>query len=95
MFGAGGYLLAKLVGSGVLHAHEPLLEASIEMAGKFAPGRQSCHGVNPGADVRHQVARIGSPPSGVPHAQLGGPGAASLRRLPGRGTIAGWGAMDA
>jgi|HubBroStandDraft_3_1064219.scaffolds.fasta_scaffold315559_2 hypothetical protein len=32
--------------------HEPLLEASIEMAGKLAPGRQSCHGVNARADAR-------------------------------------------
>jgi hypothetical protein len=95
MLGGSGYLLAKLVGSGVLHAHELLLEAPIEMAGKLAPGRQSGHGVNAGADVRHQVARIGSPPSGLPHARPGGPGAASLRCLAGRGAIAGRGARDA
>ena len=33
MLGAGGCLLAKLASSGVLRADEPLVEASIEMAG--------------------------------------------------------------
>jgi hypothetical protein len=92
---AGTHLPAKLVRSGVLRAHEPLLEAPIEMAGKLARGRQSCHGVNAGADVRHQVARIGNPPSGASRARLGGQGAASLRCLADRGAIAGWGATDA
>jgi hypothetical protein len=91
----GGYLLVKLVSSGVLRAQEPLLEASIKMAEKLAPGRQSGHGVNAGAAVRYQVARIGSPPSGLPHARLGGRGAASLHCLAGGGAIVGWGAMDA
>src|SRR5271170_1000078 len=62
--GVGGYLLAKLVSGGVLRAHEPLLEASIEMAGKLAPGRQSCR-VNARAGVRYQVARFGGPPPGL------------------------------
>jgi hypothetical protein len=35
--GVGGYLLAKLVSSGVLGADKPILEASMEMAGKLAP----------------------------------------------------------
>jgi hypothetical protein len=91
----GGYLLVKLVSSGVLRAQEPLLEASIKMAGKLAPGWRSGHGVNAGAAVRYQVAGIGSPPSGLPHARLGGRGAASLHCLAGGGAVAGWGAMDA
>jgi hypothetical protein len=37
MPGLGGYLLVKLVSSGVLRADEPILEASMEMAGKLAP----------------------------------------------------------
>jgi hypothetical protein len=41
MLGGGGYLLVKLAGSGVLRADEPLVEASITMAGKLAPGRRS------------------------------------------------------
>jgi hypothetical protein len=45
------------------------LEASVKMAGKLAPGRQSDRGVNTRADVRYQVAGFaGSPPS-VPHAR--------------------------
>jgi hypothetical protein len=36
MRGVGGCLLAKLVSSGVLRADEPILEASMEMAGKLA-----------------------------------------------------------
>ena len=32
--GVGGCLLAKLASSGVLRAGEPVLEASMEMAGK-------------------------------------------------------------
>jgi hypothetical protein len=94
MLGGSGYLLAKLGGGGVLHAHEPLLEASIEMAGKLAPGRRSCRGVNAGAAVGHQVARVSGPPAHFPHARLGGQGAASLRCLADPGAIAGWGAMD-
>jgi hypothetical protein len=31
--GVGGYLLAKLVSSGVLRADQPLMEASVKMAG--------------------------------------------------------------
>jgi hypothetical protein len=77
----GGYLLARLVGSGVLRAQEPLLEASIKMAGQLAPGRQSGH-------IK------GRPLLGLSHTRLGGRGAASLRCLGGRGVIAGWGAMD-
>lgn len=95
MNSGSGYLPARLVGSGVLHTNEPPLEAPIEMPGKFAPGRQSCHGVNAGADVRHEVARIGSPPSGALHALLGGPRAASRRCLVGQGAMSGWGATDA
>jgi hypothetical protein len=45
----GAYLLVKLVTSGVLRAQEPLLGASIKMAGKLAPGGRSGHGVNAGA----------------------------------------------
>jgi hypothetical protein len=76
-----------------LHAHEPLLEASIEMAGKLAPGRQSSRGVNAGADV-HQPARIRSLLSRLPCARLRGLGAASLRCLAGRGSMAGRAAID-
>jgi hypothetical protein len=79
MRGAGDYLLAKLVRSGVVRADEPLLEAPMEMAGKLAWGRQPGHGVNVGAGVRYQVARVGSPPPGRPDAGLGGRGAESLR----------------
>ena len=46
MPGLGGYLLAMLVSSGVLRADEPILEASIKMAGKLAPDRESCHGLD-------------------------------------------------
>jgi len=94
MLGVDDYLLAKLVGSGVLRADEPILEASMEMAGKLASGRQSCR-VNAGAGVRYQVARFGGPSSGLPHAQLDGRGAASLRCLAGRDAIADADAMDA
>jgi hypothetical protein len=66
----------------------------MEMAGKLAPGRQSGHGVNARAGVRCQVAGFGGPPSGLPHARLGGRGAASLRCLASRGAIADAGAMD-
>ena len=52
-------LPAKLVSSGVLRAHEPLLEASIKMAGKLAPGWQSGHVVNAGAAV-HRLAGQGA-----------------------------------
>jgi hypothetical protein len=37
MRGVGGCLLVKLGSSGVLRADEPILEASMEMAGKLAP----------------------------------------------------------
>jgi hypothetical protein len=57
-------------------------------------GPGSCHGVNAGAAVPHQVVRIGRPPSGLPHIRLGGRGAASLYGLVGRGMIARSGAMD-
>jgi hypothetical protein len=42
----GDYLLVKLVSSGVLRADEPILEASVEMAGKPAPDREPCHGLD-------------------------------------------------
>ena len=94
MRGVDDYLIVKVASSGVLRAHEPLLEASIKMAGKLAPGRQSGRGVNAGSAVAYQVARFG-PPSGPSHTPDGGRAAASLRCLAGRGAIAGWGAMDA
>jgi hypothetical protein len=71
------------------------LEASVEMAGKLVPGRQSGHGVNAGAGGRYQVAGFGGPPPGLPHARLGGRSAVSLGCLAGRGAIADAGAMDA
>ena len=80
MRGVDDYLLAKLVRQLFLRADERLLEASVEMARKLAPGRQSCR-VDARAGVRYQVARFGGPPPGLPHAQLGGRGAASLRCL--------------
>jgi hypothetical protein len=89
------YLLARLVSSGVASADEPLLEASIEMAGKLGPGRQSGHGVNAGITVRRQVARFAGPPPGLPDARLGGRSTDSLRCLAGRGAIADAHAMDA
>jgi hypothetical protein len=36
MRGVGDCLLVKVVSSVVLHAYEPILEASMEMAGKLA-----------------------------------------------------------
>jgi hypothetical protein len=84
----------RLASSGILRALEPLLEASIEMAGKLAPGQQSGH-VNAGTVVRRQAAMIGSPSSGLPHVRLGGQGAGFPRRIAGRVAMAGWGAMDA
>ena len=78
MRGVDDYLLAKLVSSGVLRADEPLLEASIEMAGKLAPGRQSGHGVNAGAGVRYQVARIRWPAVGSAACPAGRPGRSVL-----------------
>jgi hypothetical protein len=71
----GARELAKPVSSGVLRADEPILEASMEMAGKLAPGRQSGHGINAGTGVRCQAARFGGRPSDLPHARLGGRGA--------------------
>jgi hypothetical protein len=94
MRGVDDYLLVKLASSGILRAHKPLLEASINMAGKLALGRQSCHGVNVGSAVAYQVARFG-PPSGLPHTRHGGRDPASLHCFADRGAIAGWGAMDA
>lgn len=88
------YLLIKLASSGILHTPELLLEASIEMAGKLAPGRRSGHGVNAGASVRHQRARIAPPPPGLFHARLRGSSAAPPPCLAVRGATAGWGAMD-
>jgi hypothetical protein len=81
MRGVGDYLLAKLVSSGVLHAGEPLLEVSIDMGGKLAPGRQPGLSVNAGVGARYQVARFGSPPSGLPRAWLGGRSKVFLRGL--------------
>jgi hypothetical protein len=46
MPGFGDCLLVKLVSSGVLRSDEPILEASVEMAGKLAPDRESCHGLD-------------------------------------------------
>jgi hypothetical protein len=57
------------------------LEASIKMAGKLAPDRQSGHGANTGAGVCYQVARIGSLPSGLPGAGAVGWWAVSMRSL--------------
>jgi hypothetical protein len=94
MRGVGGGLLVKLVGSDILHTHEPILEASIH-GWEVAPRPQSGHSVNAGADVRYQAARIGSPPPGLPHIRLDGRGAASLRRLADRDSIADAGAMRA
>ena len=94
MRGVNDYLLAKLVSSGVLRGAEPILEASMEMAGELAPGRQSGHGINAGAGVRCRAARFGGRPSDLPHAPLGGRGAASLRCLASRGAIADAGATD-
>jgi hypothetical protein len=85
--GVGGCLLDKLVRSGVLRADEPILEAWMEMAGKLAPGPQSCRGDNAGPGVLYHVARIDGLPSGLPHAGLGGRSASSLRCLAGRGAI--------
>ena len=59
----------------------------MEMARKLAPGRQSCR-VNAGAGVRYQAAGFGGPPPGLPAAQLGSRGAATLRCLAGGGVIA-------
>jgi hypothetical protein len=94
MLGVDDYLRAKLVSSGVLRGDEPILEDSMETAGKLAPGRLSCHGINAGAGVCCQAARFSGPPSDLPHARLGGRGAASLRCLVSRGAIADAGAMD-
>jgi hypothetical protein len=64
------------------------------MAGKLPPGRQS-NRVNARVGVRHQVARFGGPPPGLPHTQLGGRDALSLRGLASRNTIADAGVMKA
>jgi hypothetical protein len=85
--GIGGCLLGKLVRSGVLRADEPIVEAWMEMAGKLAPGPQSCRGDNAGPGVLYHVARIDGLPSGLPRAGLGGRSAASLRCRAGRGAI--------
>jgi hypothetical protein len=94
MRGVDDYLLAKLPSSGVLRGDEPILEASTEMAGELAPDRRSGHGINAGTGVRCQVARFGGRPSDLPHALLGGRGAASPRCLASPGAIADAGAMD-
>jgi hypothetical protein len=57
--GADDCLLARLISSGVPRADAPTLEASMEMAGKLAPGRQSGH-ISSGATVGYQMARIGA-----------------------------------
>jgi hypothetical protein len=90
--GVDNYLLVKLASSGVLRVHEPLLEATIKMAGTRAGS--AVRSSQRGSAVRYQVARIGGPPSGLPRTWLGGRGPASLRCLCGWGAIAGWGAMD-
>jgi hypothetical protein len=82
-------LLAKVVSS-YSCADERLLEASVEMAGELAPGRES-YRVDARAGVRYQVARFGGPPPG----RLGARGAASLRCLAGRHAVADVGAKDA
>jgi hypothetical protein len=45
MRGVDNSLLAKVISSGVLSGDEPILEASMEMAGELAQDRQSGHGV--------------------------------------------------
>jgi hypothetical protein len=94
MRGVDDYLLAKLVSSGVLRGDEPILEASMEMAGELAPDRQPGHGINAETGVRCQVAGFGGRPSDLPHALLGGRGAASLGCTASRGAIADAGATD-
>jgi hypothetical protein len=88
MRGVGGCLIAKLASRSDLHAHEPLLEASMGMAGKLAAGGQSDHGVNAGGGMCYQVARFGGPLLGVRHARLVGRGVVPLRGLADRGAIA-------
>jgi hypothetical protein len=88
-------LLAKLAGSGVPRADEPLSEASIEMAEKRAPGRRLGHGVNAGAGVRHQVTGFGGRLPGLPHARLGRPGRCPCGVLPTGGVIGDVGAIRA
>jgi hypothetical protein len=44
--GFGDYLLVKLVSSGVLRPDQPILEASMEMAAKLVPDRESRHGLD-------------------------------------------------
>jgi hypothetical protein len=51
MPGFGGFLLVKLVSSGLLRAAEPILEASIEMAATLALDRESCHGLDEARDM--------------------------------------------
>ena len=63
MLGVDDYLLAKLVSSGVLPGDEPILEASMEMAGELAPDRQSGHGINAGTS-RGAIADAGDMDSG-------------------------------
>jgi hypothetical protein len=91
---ASGCLLTKLASSGVPRVGEPILEASMEMAGELAPDPRSGHGINAGTGVRYQAARFGGRLSDLPYALLGGRGAASPRCLASRGAIAEAGAMD-
>jgi hypothetical protein len=51
------------------------------MAEKLAPGRQSGR-INAGTAVRYQVATCGGPPPALPHARLGGQGAALPAGMP-------------
>jgi len=92
--GADDCLLARLISRGVPRADAPTQEASMEMAGKLAPSRQSGH-ISSGATVGYQMARIGSRPSGLPHTRLGGRVAASWCCLADAIAIAGWSAGDA
>jgi hypothetical protein len=83
--GVDDYLLIKLASSGVLRAHEPLVEASIKMAGTRAG--LAVRSRRRRAAVRYRVTRIGSPPSGLPYLRLGGGGTASLRCPVGSGAV--------
>jgi hypothetical protein len=67
----------------------------MEMAGKLAPGLQTCRGDNAGFGVLYHVARIDGLPPGLRHAGLGRRSATSLRCLEGRGAIDDAGVMKA
>jgi hypothetical protein len=88
LHGVGGRLLAKLVSSSVLRAGEPILEASMELAGKLARVGSQVAASMLWAGARCQVAGFDGPLPGLPHAGLGWPGAASLRCLADQGAIA-------